>query len=115
MDRLLVCFDVDGTLIDDTVFIWQTLHDAIGTDPAEREHWSNAFWKKEITYAEWAGKDVGMWREKGVTRQQIVNYINGLRPMTGAWECLTELHREGHVLGVISGSLDIALKQTFPS
>ncbi|MBN1878812.1 HAD family phosphatase [bacterium] len=114
MKKLLICFDVDGTLIDDTIFIWQTLHDAIGTDPTERDRWSKAFWNKEISYAEWAGKDIAMWRDKGVTRQEILRHLRLLRPMDGAWECLKELHRDGHILGVISGSLDIALEQAFP-
>jgi HAD superfamily phosphoserine phosphatase-like hydrolase len=112
--RLLICFDVDGTLIDDTVFIWQTLHDAAGTDPAERRRWSDAFWNSEITYAEWAQKDIDMWRAKGVTRQDIQRYIAELNPMTGAWESLLALHNDGHVLGIISGSLDVALEQAFP-
>jgi len=112
--KLLICFDVDGTLIDDTVFIWQTLHDAVGTDPVERRYWSDAFWKKEISYAEWAAKDVEMWRIKNVTRSDIHQYITALKPMMGALESLRELHRDGHILGVISGSLDVALEQVFP-
>ncbi|HPQ40077.1 MAG TPA: HAD family phosphatase [bacterium] len=114
MRRLLICFDVDGTLIDDTIFIWQTLHEAIGTDPIEREHWSDAFWKKEITYAEWAARDVAMWQEKNVTRDGIMACIRALRPMTGASETLHCLRKQGHTLGVISGSLDVALAQAFP-
>ncbi len=79
-----------------------------GQIPLERERWSRAFWNKEITYAEWAGKDVAMWREKNVTRGEIKRYIDALSPMPGAWESLVELHRQGHTLGVISGSLDVA-------
>jgi HAD superfamily phosphoserine phosphatase-like hydrolase len=112
--KMLICFDVDGTLIDDTVFIWQTLHDAVGTDPVERRYWSDAFWKKEISYAEWAAKDIEMWRVKNVTRNDIRRYISALKPMTGAMESLRDLHRDGHTLGVISGSLDVALEQVFP-
>lgn len=114
MRRLLVCFDVDGTLIDDTIFIWQTLHDAIGTDPDERKRWSEAFWNKEITYDEWAGRDVAMWQAKDVTRQQLMQHIDALRPMPGALDTLRQLQADQHVLGVISGSLDIALERAFP-
>jgi len=114
MKKLLICFDVDGTLIDDTVFIWQTLHDAIGTDPEERRQWSDAFWNKDISYAEWAAKDVAMWREKQVTRSHLRAHIQQLRPMTGAVRCLHRLKADGHRLGVISGSLDVALACAFP-
>ncbi|MBN1297066.1 HAD family phosphatase [bacterium] len=114
MRQLLICFDVDGTLIDDTVFIWQTLHDAIATDPEERRAWEKAFWNKEITYAEWAQHDVDMWRRKGVTRRDLMQYLTPLRPMCGANDALNALHDAGHVLGIISGSLDIALDRAFP-
>ena len=114
MKQLLICFDVDGTLVDDTVFIWQTLHTAVGTDPAERRRWSKAFWNKEIRYTEWAQKDIDMWREKNVTRFDLHRYIDELKPMTGAWETLQTLYDDGHVLGIVSGSLDIVLEQVFP-
>ncbi len=32
MKYKLVCFDLDGTIVDDTVFIWQTLHEHFKTD-----------------------------------------------------------------------------------
>ena len=34
----LACFDLDGTLVDDTIFIWQTLHDHFGSDATRRRH-----------------------------------------------------------------------------
>lgn len=114
MRKLLICFDVDGTLIDDTTFIWQTLHDAIGTDPQERDEWATAFWNKEITYEQWAGHDIDMWQRKGVNRQQMITYIDDLKPMLGSQETLLALKTAGHDLGVISGSLDIALERAFP-
>ncbi len=114
MKRLLICFDVDGTLIDDMTFIWKTLHERIGTDPDQREYWADAFWSKKITYAEWARKDVDMWIKKGITRQGIMAHLTDLKPMVGAMETLSRLKGQSHVLGVISGSLDIALEQIFP-
>ncbi|MCD4653219.1 HAD family phosphatase [bacterium] len=112
--KLLICFDVDGTLIDDTIFIWQTLHDAIGTDPKERKRWAKAFWDKKISYEEWASSDVRMWCEKKIMRSDIMNHIKALKPMKGAKEVISSLRSEGHELGVISGSLDVALDQVFP-
>ena len=32
MQYRLVCFDLDGTLVDNTIFIWQTLHEYFQTD-----------------------------------------------------------------------------------
>ena len=114
MRKLLICFDVDGTLIDDTVFIWQTLHDEIQTDPEEREYWTRAYWNKEISYHEWASKDVEMWMRKGVSKKDLLNAISILKPMEGVQETLKELKQSDHAMGIISGSLDIALEQAIP-
>jgi HAD superfamily phosphoserine phosphatase-like hydrolase len=114
MKQLLICFDVDGTLIDDTIFIWQTLHDRIQTDPAERKFWSDAYWSKRITYEDWARKDVEMWMRKNVTRDSLWDAMNGLRLMEGAQETLGTLKNQGHYLGIISGSLNIAIEKTLP-
>lgn len=114
MRELLICFDVDGTLIDDTVFIWQTLHDKILTDPEEREHWTREYWAGRISYAQWAQKDVDMWIDKKVTRSRMMELIDELSPMKGSHQVLEHLHAAGHTLGVISGSLDIAIARAFP-
>ena len=114
MRKLLICFDVDGTLIDDTVFIWQTIHDNLNTDPQEREFWAEAYWSKKITYAEWARKDVEMWIREGVDHQRLMESIDILKPMTGAYTTLENLAGANHSLGIISGSLDIALEKVFP-
>ena len=114
MRRLLVCFDVDGTLIDDTVFIWQTLHERLDTDPVERKMWSDAYWNKKISYFEWASKDVEMWIRKSADRARIYQAISGLTLMAGARETLDTIRQDGHTLGIISGSLDIALEKTLP-
>jgi HAD superfamily phosphoserine phosphatase-like hydrolase len=114
MNKLLICFDVDGTLIDDTIFIWQTLHDKIQTDPEERKFWADAYWSKIITYEQWARKDVEMWMKNGITRDCLLGYISDLHPMTGAHEAVMKLKNMGHLIGIISGSLDIALEAAFP-
>ncbi|MBN1552863.1 HAD family phosphatase [bacterium] len=114
MEKLLICFDVDGTLIDDTVFIWQTLHDKMNTDPIEREYWANAYWTGKITYEQWAQKDVEMWIKMRVNRSHLLLAIEALKPMQGALETINILHKQSHYLGIISGSLDIALDQAIP-
>ena len=38
----LVCFDVDGTLVDNITFSWQLFHDYFQTDRHKREDAKNA-------------------------------------------------------------------------
>jgi len=110
----LVCFDLDGTLVDDTIFVWQTLHDHFGTDKEERKNALDRYNKKEITYQEWVDHDVKLFNEKGMTRDKLVEAISGLRLMLGAKEAVTELKKKGMKLAVISGSIDIVLEVLFP-
>jgi phosphoserine phosphatase len=109
----LVCFDVDGTLVDDTVFIWQTLHDHFATDPAARRRAHDDFFAGRITYADWFGWDLRLLSAAGATRSRIREVLEMLRPMEGAREALLDLHGRGHTLAIVSGSLDIVVAHLF--
>ena len=109
----LVCFDVDGTLVDDTIFIWQTLHDHFATDPAARRRAHDDFFAKRITYADWFYRDLELLSEAGATEARIREVLDLLRPIPGAREALLDLHARGHVLAIVSGSLDIVVDHLF--
>jgi phosphoserine phosphatase len=110
----LVCFDLDGTLVDDTVFIWQTLHERFGTDRAARRRARDDFFAGRIAYARWFETDLELLDRAGATKPAILLVLDDLRQMAGARETLAELRRRGHRLAVISGSLDIVLERVFP-
>ena len=71
MEYKLVCFDVDGTLVDNIEYSWQLFHDYFKTDPKEREKTRNKFFNNEITYREWAEHDINMWIEKGAKKEDF--------------------------------------------
>lgn len=110
----LICFDLDGTLIDDTIFIWQTIHKHLGTDNHARRQAQQKFFNEEITYEEWAHHDVALWKQLGATQQHLREAIKPLKLMCGARETLTELKKQGYTLAIISGSLDFALEHVLP-
>ena len=109
----LVCFDVDGTLVDDTIFIWKTLHDHFATDPALRQKAHDDFFAKRITYADWFHTDLELLRAAGATLPRFREVLDMLRPMRGAREALLDLHARGHVLAIVSGSLDVVVAPLF--
>ena len=41
MKYKLACFDLDGTIIDETIYIWQTIHEHLATDEHKREDAKN--------------------------------------------------------------------------
>ncbi len=110
----LVAFDLDGTLIEGTVFIWQTLHDWFGSDAERRRRAAEAFRSGRICYREWFEEDLELLRRAGADRAGMVKAISSLRPAPGARETIEELRRRGYRLAVLSGSLDIALEHFYP-
>lgn len=110
----LVCFDVDGTLIDNVTFSWQVFHDYFQTDRHRREDAKSKFFKGEITYIQWAEHDISLWKEKNAKKEDFFKAISGLKLMEGAMEALNELKKRGIRLAIISGSLNIILEKFIP-
>jgi phosphoserine phosphatase len=107
----LVAFDVDGTLVDDTVFVWKTLHDYFGTDPAEQTLGFDNYMQGRWSYAEWFQNDLRLLALGGATHQTMLRAISGMRLMPGVHETLAELRSAGAVLLILSGSLDIVTRK----
>lgn len=110
----LVCFDVDGTLIDNVKFSWQVFHDYFQTDKHKREDAKNKFFNGHITYKEWAEHDINLWRECRAKKNDFFTAISHLKLMPGAMETLKELKKHGIKLAIISGSLNILLEKFIP-
>jgi len=114
MKYKLVCFDLDGTLVDGTIFVWQTLHDYFQTDKERRRDAFEKAMRNEITYEEWFNCDLELMGERGATRDGILDAIAPMRLVPGVQETLTALKRRSLRLAVISGSLQIVLDTLLP-
>jgi len=110
----LVCFDVDGTLIDELTYIWDIIHKGIGIDKLIVAKAMERFYNGEITSREWAEHDINLWVERGVTKGDLIDLVKKLKLMEGAMETLLELKRRGYKLAVISGGLDTVLNHFIP-
>jgi len=111
----LVCFDLDGTLIDNVKFSWQVFHDYFNIDKDRRDKAKNQFFNKEITYFEWATHDINLWKEKGAKKEDFLNALSDLKLMEGALDTLNELNKNNVKLAIISGSLSIILEKFIPN
>jgi HAD superfamily PSPase-like hydrolase len=108
----LVCFDVDGTLVGKTVFVWETLHERLGTDRVARKQAWDDFFAGRISYAEWFECDIALFQQCGpVTRDGLLAAIASLELVPGAHEALTTLREAGVRLAVVSGSLNVVLEK----
>jgi phosphoserine phosphatase len=99
--------------VDDTIYIWKTLHEHFGTDAARREAAHDDYFAGRISYREWFECDLDLLRRAGATRDGILAVLEALRIMPGALETLHALRERGHRIAVISGSLDIVVNHLF--
>ncbi len=112
MPYRLVCFDVDGTLVGRTTFVWETLHEQLGTDRAKRKQGWQDYFSGKISYSQWFEHDLALFRERGeVTRQRLAAAMSSLELNGGVHEALRRLKDAGLRLAVVSGSLDIVLER----
>ncbi len=116
MKYKLVCFDVDGTLIDNVEYSWQLFHDYFRIDAEKREQAKKKFYNGEISYLEWAEHDINMWIEAGVKKEDFLKAMKDskIRLMEGALETIAKLKKKGLKLAIISGSINIMLDFLLP-
>lgn len=105
----LIAFDVDGTLVDDTVFVWETLHDYFGVSREARDFAFRAYMDGRWNYKQWFDHDIHMLLQAGADRDSISRSLQGMKLSVGAQETLQELRAAGKTLIVLSGSLNIVL------
>lgn len=110
----LIAFDVDGTLVEATVHIWENLHRHFGCDARRREEARRAHFAGELSYQAWFEHDIVLLQQAGADQQGVMDCLDALRPVEGAHDCLRELQLRGYKLAVISGSLDMVLQKFFP-
>ncbi len=111
----LVCFDVDGTLIDNIEYSWELFHTHFNVDKKKREKAKADYFNGKINYLQWALHDIGMWIEKKVKKQDFFLAMRKLRLMRGAMETIRKLKENKMKLAIISGSLDIILEYLMPN
>ncbi|MBN2494264.1 MAG: HAD-IB family phosphatase [Deltaproteobacteria bacterium] len=113
-DIRLIAFDLDGTLVGGTIFVWQTLHEYFGSDPRRRAQAREDYFAGRISYADWFANDLELLAEQGADRARMLDCFDSLALTPGAAETLDALAARGYVLTVISGSLDLLLEHLLP-
>lgn len=112
----LICFDVDGTLIEHPsgLIIWELLSMRFGGSPEINQRRYDRYRAGEMDYDKWVELDVTDWMREGATRDQIIEVVREFQPNDGALETVAALKEKGYPLAVVSGSLNVVVETLFP-
>lgn len=108
----LICFDLDGTLIEGTVYIWKTLYETYVKEHSGRKQLMSDYFSGKISYSDWFYGDLNNFKNAGITKEHILEITKNLKLIDGAIETLNTLKR--NKLAVISGSLNIIAETLLP-
>ena len=115
MKYKLVVFDVDGTLVDNIEYSWELFHNYFEVDEKKRIHAKDAYYRGDITYLEWAEHDIGLWKGKGVTKDDFFKAMKRIQLMNGALALIAYLKKKNVKLAIVSGSMNVILEYLLPA
>jgi|FLOH01.1.fsa_nt_gi phosphoserine phosphatase len=113
MQYKLIFFDLLGSLVDSSDHIWNIIHDYLGIDKEVRLKALNDFKEGKLTYQEWVAHNVNLWADKGVTKDILLQAIDGLTIREGALEVLQKLKNNHFRLVLMSGGLNFVFEKIF--
>ncbi len=99
-------FDLDGTLIDEgKTNIWEKIQSSFDIQVPP----------KVANYEDLFCYEMRQLKKKGVTKNQILHALRGIKMIPGAEETLKILKENGLKLTLVSGGLNIIAEKFFPS
>ena len=104
----LICFDVDGTLINIEDYVWIILNNRYNFIEQDKMLY-NKHIKGEITYQEWVNIDFAQYINEGVNFKELRKIFSKYKPFEGVKETLIKIRKKGYKTVVLSGALDILL------
>lgn len=112
----LVCFDLDGTLIeeDSGQILWQRMAKLVHDGDHVDEERMKKYKEGNLKLVEWAELDLSDWKSYGVTKEFLITQSMHSKLLPGVKKTLHELKNRGVKLAVISGSINVLLDTVFP-
>ena len=106
----LICFDVDGTLVDG--ISWLLLTKGLGCSPQKHIDIFNRAKKGEISFIEGERMLTRMYQESNnATRDFIRNLFSEIKPKPEAKEIISYLKKKGYKIYLVSGAIDIYVEE----
>ncbi len=103
----IVVFDFDGTIVDAKSIktTWQKIWIMLGYDASECNELHKRYDNNEITHQEWCDITAKRFKEKGLTKQQLLTLAQGFVVVPGFYETISHLKASGIRLYIVSGSI----------
>jgi len=106
----LVCFDMDGTLINQNS--WQQLNLALGVTSAEDTEMYEAYGDGKLTYQAWTNKLFNLYIERKLaTKENVHQALTKYTFKVGAEDLVSYLQEKGYQIAIITGSFDVLAQQ----
>ncbi|MCH7604513.1 HAD family phosphatase, partial [Patescibacteria group bacterium] len=111
MDKFkLVCFDVDGTLVDSVS--WFLLTEGLGCSSERHSEIFSRAKKQELSFLEGERMLTQMYRESGNATQEFIRGIfSRVRPKSEAKGAISYLKQNGYSVYLISGAIDMYVEE----
>ncbi len=100
----LVVFDMDGTLLRPRS-CWAYIHEHFGTDNSEM---LEKYIKHKINDQEFVKSDISLWQQKSdkkVDEKYINSILDEIKPIEGAEQLVTQLHKKGIETVFLTGGI----------
>lgn len=105
----LICFDMDGTLIENNK--WYDLNIAMGIAPDEDYSMYTSYSQGELPYEEWIRKLESFYKGAPLnSKNHIVSVLQDFTLQSGAEGVVSYLHGSGFKTALITGSFDVTAK-----
>lgn len=103
----IVIFDFDGTIVDANSIktTWQKIWIMLGYDVSECNALHKRYDNKEITHQEWCDITAEKFKERNLTKQQLLKLADDFSVVPGFYETITQLKSSGIRLYIVSGSI----------
>lgn len=106
----LICFDLDKTLTHQNS--WFDLNLALGMTAEEDQQLYDEYYEGKIDYKEWIKKILDIFKARGkANKNTITEALSKNSIVDGGKGLVDYLKSEGYKVVLISGSIDIAVKQ----
>ena len=112
----LVCFDLDGTLIEEESgdVLWQRMAHIVHDSKEINKERSKLYKEGKLSINDWTNMDLSDWKDYGVTKEFLITQATHSKLIPGVKKTLLELKKSDVKIAIISGSINILLDTVFP-